>query len=389
MNQDVYVLGIGQTIFGKHESLTVSELGAAAALAAVEDAEISPKEFQIAYCGSLYSPPTVVQSSLIRLGIAKIPMFTVENACASGSSAVHLLHRDIANGIYDIGLALGVESLSAFNRKFGKGLLVIEGDQQSKLALSMPSFFAKMCNRLMEERGATLEDICYPTIKNHKAGMTNPFSQYKKEVSFEEVMDSPMIADPITVLQCCPQSDGAAAVILCNEATYKKLNKKSHRPAVRVAGSVIEVGGPEDSSYDPLALDTNINGSRKACEMAGVEAGKDLDLLEIHDAFSGEELAAYEMLGLCPPGEGVAFARSGDAELGGRCPVNPSGGLLSMGHPLGASGVRVVNDVVRQLWGEAGKNQVEGAKVGMAQMLGGVLTGIESAVVGGYQVLIK
>ena len=160
MNRDVYVIGIGQTVFGKHESHTVSELGAQAALAAVNDAEISTRELQVAYCGSLYSPPTIVQSTLIRLGIAKIPMFTVENACASGSSAVHLLYNDIAHGIYDLGIALGVESLSAFNRKFGKGLLVIEGDLQSRLALSMPSFFAKMCNRLMEVRGASLEDIC-------------------------------------------------------------------------------------------------------------------------------------------------------------------------------------------------------------------------------------
>ena len=389
MKKDVYVMGIGQTVFGKHESLTASDLGVQAALAAVNDADISTGEFQVAYCGSLYSPPTIVQSTLVRLGIAKIPMFTVENACASGSSAVHLLYNDIAHGIYDVGMALGVESLSAYNRKFGKGLLVIEGDLQSKLALSMPSFFAKMCNRLMEERGATLEDICYPSIKNHKAGMTNPFSQYKKALSFQDIMNSPMIADPITLLQCCPQSDGAAAVILCSEKAYKRLNKKPHRPAVRMAASVIEISGPEDSSYDPLALETNIQGSRKACEMAGIAAGKDLDLLEIHDAFSGEELAAYEMLGLCPEGEGVAFARSKAPELGGRCPVNPSGGLLSMGHPLGASGVRVVNDVTRQLWGEAGKNQVEEARVGMAQMLGGVLSGIESPVVGGYQVLMK
>jgi benzoylsuccinyl-CoA thiolase BbsB subunit len=122
--------------------------------------------------------------------------------------------------------------------------------------------------------------------------------------------------------------------------------------------------------------------------MAGVDPQKDIDVVELHDAFSGEELAAYEMLGLCEPGEGVAFARSRAVELGGRCPVNPSGGLLSMGHPLGASGVRVVNDIARQLWGEAGVNQVEGARVGLAQMLGGVLTGIESPVVAGIQILM-
>ncbi len=123
--------------------------------------------------------------------------------------------------------------------------------------------------------------------------------------------------------------------------------------------------------------------------MAGVDPRKDIDVVELHDAFSGEELAAYEMLGLCEPGEGVSFARSRSVELGGRCPVNPSGGLLSMGHPLGASGVRVVNDIARQLWGEAGANQVEGARVGLAQMLGGVLTGIESPVVAGIQILTR
>jgi benzoylsuccinyl-CoA thiolase BbsB subunit len=389
MNRPVYVLGIGQTVFGRQDSLTVDDLGAAAVLAAVRDAEIAPKAFEVAYCGTINSPPTPAQSILIRLGVDRIPMYTVENACASGSSAVHLLYRDIALGACEVGIAFGVESLSAFNRKFGKGLLVIEGDLQGKLALTMPSFFAMLCNRLMEQRGATIDDICYPSVKNHKAGLTNPFSQYKKEVTVADIMASPMIADPITVLQCCPQSDGAAAVILCSEAYYRKNNRKGHRAPVRIAGSVISVSGAEDSSFDPLALKAMIDGARAACEMAGVDAQKDIDVVEMHDAFSGEELAAYEMLGLCKPGDGVALARSRAVELGGRCPVNPSGGLLSMGHPLGASGVRVVNDVVRQLWGEAGANQVEGANVGLAQMLGGVLTGIESPVVAGIQILTR
>ncbi len=387
--RDVYILGIGQTIFGKHANLTVNDLGAAATTAAVKDADISPKEFQTAYCGSMNSPPTVVESTLIRLGVGNIPMYTVENACASGSSAVHLLYREISLGGCDVGVALGVESLSAFNKKFGKGLIGIEGDMDAKLGLTMPSFFAMLCNRLMEERGATLEDICYPSIKNHKAGVTNPYSQYKKEFTFQAIMDSPMIADPITVLQCCPQSDGAAAVILCSEDYYKKHNKKTHRAPVKIAASVISVSCAQDASYDPLALEAMISGATKACETAGVDPQKDIDLVEMHDAFSGEELAAYETLGLCKPGEGVSLARSGAVELGGRCPVNPSGGLLSMGHPLGASGVRVVIDVARQLWGEAGTNQVEGANVGMAQMLGGVLSGIESPVVAGIQILVK
>jgi benzoylsuccinyl-CoA thiolase BbsB subunit len=316
-------------------------------------------------------------------------MYTVENACASGSSAVHLLYRDISLGACEVGITVGVESLSAFHKKFGKSLLGVEGDLEAKLGLTMPSFFAMLCNRLIHDRGATIEDICYPSIKNHRAGMTNPYSQYKKEVTVEEIMASPMIADPISVLQCCPQSDGAAAVILCSEQYYKKQNKKGNRPPVKIAGSVISISGAQESSYNPLALKALIDGARSACEMAGVDARKDINVVELHDAFSGEELAAYEMLGLCLPGEGVEFARSGAAELGGRCPVNPSGGLLSMGHPLGASGVRVVIDIARQLWGEAGSNQVQGAKVGMAQMLGGVLTNIESALVAGIQVLVK
>lgn len=386
--RDVYVLGIGQTVFGKHDSLTVNDLGAVAALAAVKDAEISPKEIQTAYCGTAHSPLTPVQSILLRLGIDRIPMFTVENACASGSSAVHLLHRDIKLGACDVGIALGVESLSAFNKKFGKGLIGIEGDLEAKLGLTMPAFFAMLCNRLMQERGATIEDICYPSVKNHKAGMTNPYSQYKKEVDVAQIMASPMIVDPITLLQCCPQSDGAAAVILCSEEYYKKHNKKGNRAPVKIAGSVISVSGAQDSSYDPLALKSLIAGAKAAYEMTGI-GPEDLNLVELHDAFSGEELAAYEMLGLCKPGEGVALARSGAVELGGRCPVNPSGGLLSMGHPFGASGVRVVIDIARQLWGEAGANQVKGAKVGMAQMLGGVLTDIESPVITGIQILVK
>lgn len=386
---NVYIIGIGQTIFGKHVDLTVNDLGAAAALAAVKDSGLSPRELQSAYCGSIHSPSNVVESILMRLGIGRIPMYTVENACASGSSAIHLLFREISLGGCDVGVAIGVESLSAFNKKFGKGLLSKEGDIEGKLGLTMPSFFAMLCQRLIKDRGATLEDICYPSIKNHKAGATNPYSQYKKEVTFEEIMASPMIADPITVLQCCPQSDGAAAAILCSEEYYKTHNKKSHRAPVKIASSVISISRAQDSTFDPLALEANIDGARKACEIAGVDPQRDIDLVEMHDAFSGEELSAYEMLGLCKPGEGVAFARSGAVELGGRCPVNPSGGLLSMGHPLGASGVRVVIDVARQLWGEAGTNQVKEAKVGMAQMLGGVLTGVESPIVAGIQILTK
>ena len=383
---EVYVLGIGQTIFGKHKELNVNELGSYAVNLALKDAAISPLDIKEGYCGTVFSPFNTAQSILLRCGISGVPMYNVENACASGSSAVHLLWSRIALGAVDVGVALGVESLSLHNEKVGKGLIAIE-DQQGALGLVMPGFFAMMYQKLMSERGATIEDLCYPTIKNHKNSVNNPLSQYRKELTFEEVMASPMVSDPITTLQCCPQSDGAAAVILCSKEYYEK-HKLHGRPAVRMASSVISCSGPEHAATDMLNIPCMVNGVRKAYEMAGISP-EDLDLIELHDAFSGEELAAYEMLGICAPGEGVKFAREHGADIGGICAVNPSGGLLSMGHPLGASGVRVVNDVVRQLRGEAEGTQVPEAKVGLAQMMGGVLTGMIKPVVAGLHVLIR
>ena len=383
--RDVYVLGIGQTIFGKCPTLGTDDMGAYAANRAINDADISPKDIAVVFCGSMHAPGNPAQSIMRRVGVSRIPMYHVENACASGSSAVHLLYQQIALGACDVGMAVGVESMSLFNKKNGKGLLGLEGDQQSQLGLVMPSFFATFYQRLMSERGATLEDLCYPTIKNHRNSVNNPLSQYRKAVTFEEVMESPMIVDPITVLQCCPQSDGAAALILCSKEYYMK-HCKASRPAVKMAGSVISCNGPEEAGYETIELPCMINGAKELYEQSGI-GPEDINLVELHDAFSGEELGAYEMLGLCPKGECVAFARSGEADMGGRCPVNPSGGLLSMGHPLGASGVRVVNDVARQLWGEAGATPVENARVGLAQMLGGVMTNLENPVVAGIHML--
>jgi len=383
---EVYVLGIGQTVFGKHKTLNANDLGACAANLALNDAAISPLDVQEAYCGTMFSPPNTAQSILLRCGISGIPMFNVENACASGSSAVHLLWSRIALGAVDVGIAIGVESMSIHNAKVGKGLLGIE-DQQGALGLVMPGFFAMQYQKLISDRNATMEDLCYPTIKNHKNSVHNPLSQYHREFTFEEVMASPVICDPITTLQCCPQSDGAAAVILCSKEYYKK-HKPDGRPAVQMASSVISCSGPDSSNEDLLSIPCLVNGAKKAYEMAGVEP-KDLDLIELHDAFSGEELAAYEMLGICAPGDGVKFARDRGADIGGICAVNPSGGLLSMGHPLGASGVRVVNDVTRQLRGEAAGTQVPNAKVGLAQMLGGVLTNMVNPVVAGLHILTR
>lgn len=386
--REVYVLGVGQTFFGRQPQYTAIELGAQAAYAAVKDAGISPKDFERAYVGSVYSPPNTAQAILVRLGCSDIPSFDLENGCTSGSSAVDFLYREVALGGCEVGIAIGTESLSAFNAKFGKGLLTVEGDYGGELGLSTVSFFAGSAKRMIEERGATPADLAFASVKNHINGSTNPFAQYKKIMTTEEILASAPIVDPLTAFMCCPQSDGAAALILCSKDYYEAHTKESNRPAVRVAASVIKGSGAEDSSFDPLELPAMIEGAKDAYRIAGI-GPEDLNLIELHDAFSSEELAVYEMLGLCKKGEGVEFARSGATKVGGKIPVNPSGGLLSMGHPLGASGVRVVNDIAKQLWGEASANQIEGAKVGMAQMLGGLNSISQISTIAGIQILMK
>jgi len=385
--KEVYVLGIGQTIFGKHKTLTNEDLGAYAVNEALKDAKINPKDIQEVYCGRITANATIAQAIMLRNGVFGIPMYNVENACSSGSSAVDLLYHRVASGAVEVGIALGVESMSLHQKKAGgKGLLGTD-DQQGRLGLTMPGFFSMMYERLVAERGATIADLCYPTIKNHKNSVNNPLSQYRKAFTLEEIMASPMIADPITTLQCCPQSDGSAAVILCSKEYYEK-RKQDGRVAVRMVASLISSAGPDFTGSTLLDLKCMSDGAKKVYEMAGI-GPEDLDLIELHDAFSGEELAAYEMLGICAPGDGVKFAREHSADIGGVCAVNPSGGLLSMGHPLGASGVRVVCDVARQLRGEAYGTQVPDAKVGLAQMMGGINSFMINPIAAGLHILVR
>jgi benzoylsuccinyl-CoA thiolase BbsB subunit len=384
----VYVLGIGQTKFGVFHEYTGVDLGVMASVQAVKDAGINPKEIQVAYAGYCRGPSTQGQMAFTRLGIGSIPIVNLNNACASGNTAVDMLYKDIAGGFCEVGLAAGFESLSQAAKEGGKGLLAIKEDLGGMMGLTMPGFFSFVYQRLIDERGATMEDLCYPAIKNHYNAQFNPLAQYNKPLSFEEIMASRVVVDPITVLQCCPQSDGGAAVILCSEDYFKKHNVNDH-PKIRVAASVVHSSGWLSMRKDPLFSQVNREAADKAYNMAGIDP-KDLDFAEIHDAFSGEEVAAYEPMRFCPEGECIKYVREKHFDLKGTFPINTSGGLLSLGHPLGASGTRVNCEVVRQLRHQAGGYQVEGATLGLAQMLGSVLFGgNESAVVCGIQILEK
>lgn len=382
--RNVYVLGIGQTVFKKQPELTPSRLGEIAVKRALEDVgpEFDPRLIQIAYAGHCEGPSQQVQDILKFVGIAGIEMYNLENACASGGSAVHLLWRDIALGYKDIGIAIGVESLT--RSKLAGGVIpTTEGDIDGLMGITMPGLFAINARRLMETRDISLEDLAYASIKNHRNAVMNPYAHYRKAITYEDIQNARMISDPITVLHCCPQSDGAAAVILCTEEIARKYTTK----LVKIAAS--SCLSADYMSWDEDILATKIvqNLSENVCTAAGVDPLTDIDLVEMHDAFSPEEVYMYEVLGICPPGETQKFIHDGCAEIGGKCAVNPSGGLQSLGHPLGASGVRVVCEITSHLRGEAGERQQPGAKVGMAQMIGGGLVTLGTPAVGFLSIL--
>ncbi|NCB74340.1 MAG: thiolase family protein [Clostridia bacterium] len=379
----VMVLGIGQSSFGKFPDKTATELGTVAAKAAVHDAGIDPRMLQVAYGARAVDGSTTVQDILKNLGVTEIEMNNIENACGSGISAANLLWRDIATGSYDIGIVVGTEAMTTSSLA-GKLLAPNKDDLDGQLGITMPSYFALIARRLMADYGATAEDLTYPSVKNHRNGCLNQYSMYKKELSAQEILESKMIADPITLLQCCPSTDGAAALILCSEAVARKYTSQM----IQIRSSAMISGSFDEPGRDLVGFKMLGVAANKAYEMAGL-GPEDVNVVELHDAFSPEEIWAYEGLGLCRKGEAISFMRSGAVDINGRIPVNPSGGLLALGHPLGASGVRVVCEIALQLRGDAGAHQVAKANVGVAEMIGGYLEGLCPPIAGGVQILTR
>jgi len=374
--REVAVIGVGQSIFGKLPNKGVAELGREAVSAAIADAGVKPKEIQFAYTSRLYDSMVTSQTVLKEVGVTALEMFNVENACAGGSTAVRGVWKDIASGLYDMGLAVGVESMTT-SPIAGKLIPPAKDDLEGQLGMTMPTLFALLARRQMEEHGTTLEDFAQVSVKNHHHGCLNPMAQYKKEFTIEEVLNSRMICDPITLLQCCPNTDGAAAVIMCS----MDLARRYTTTPIKVAASVLLSGDYTFRQADITSSPLGTQAAKMAYEMAGL-GPEDLDVVELHEAFAPEEILRYEDLGLCAPGEGGALLRSGATAVGGKIPVNPSGGLLSLGHPLSASGVRVVAEITLHLRGQAGQRQTPDAKVGLAHMLGGVVAGLEAGACG-------
>jgi len=378
----VAVIGVGMSPFIKQTQRTLAELGVEACHAAIKDSGISPKDVGVLYCANVHTDAGFLHQDCLgediasRVGVANCEITNVENACSGGSTAVRRTWYDIGMGMYDVGIALGVDSMT---RAIKKGTLLSRGldDIDASLGMTMPTFAALVMRRHMAQYGSTPEQFAKVSVKNHRNGALNPYAQYQKEFTVEEVLNSRMVCDPLTLYMICPYSDGAAAIVLC--AADKVAQYTTH--PVWMAGSSLKSADYFQNEKNLVASGMGERASAEAYEMAGL-GPKDLDLVELHDAFASTEIANIEDLGLCPRGEGGILTQEGATEIGGRIPVNPSGGLLAQGHPLSASGVRQICEITWHLRGQAGKRQVQGAKVGLAHMEGGMVAGLQSGVCG-------
>ena len=370
--RDVYILGAGMTKFGKYPDTSITDMALKAYLDAVKDSGIDPRQIEAAFIAHVRQAGEgmmVGQRIMRETGVTGIPILNVENICSSGSSAIWCAFNAVARGQYDLAVVIGVEKLS----NLGKGVIPPrQEDLEGLQGATLPSYFAMVARRHMHEYGTTIEQLAKVSIKNHKNGSLNPYAQYRKELTFEEICQSAMVADPLTILHCCPTGDGAAAAVICSERVVKQTGAMP----IKIAASVLTSGSYDGGWRDLTTNDQTRRTAREAYEMAGVEP-QDLDLIELHDCFTIAEIYHYENLGLCKKGEGGPFIDEGETELTGKIPVNPSGGLLAKGHPLGATGIAQVVEIVWQLRGKAGKRQIPDAKVGLAHCVGGVVDGLD------------
>jgi acetyl-CoA acetyltransferase len=363
---DVYVLGIDMMKFGRFPNLTVPQLGAQAALMALDDAGLTIQQMESLYCANLGQANAMVGQRILReIGQTGVPVVNCANACASGATAFREAWMTIKAGLYDLVLAVGVEQM-------GRGLLGGGGSNgistEGLLGSStMPAVFAEAGMEHSRKHGTSFEQFAKVSVKNHRHSTLNPKAMYQYETPLEAVMSAEMIAYPNTKLMCSVNVDGAAAVVLASERRARELGMKR---AVRVKASVLTSDPWQER--DLVMPDVNTctrTAAKEAYEMAGASAD-DIDLVELHDCFATAEILHYENLGLCGEGEGGKLIDAGETALGGRIPVNVSGGLLSKGHPLGATGIANIYEISTHLRGEAGKRQVEGARMGLTHVLG-------------------
>jgi acetyl-CoA acetyltransferase len=371
MNQfrEVFVAGIGLTKWGFYPDQEWYDFGSEAILDVLEDAEMEWCDIQAAFCGSVYQGTGSGHQAIKEVGLTGIPIVNVENACSSGSSAFRLAYQMVAAEIYDVVLALGME-------KMPRGPIPSTAFRPWELALGFNVQMANYANETMEymhKTGATVEDFSRVSVKNRKNGAFNPNARFKKPVTFEEVMNSRMVATPLRLLHCCPLADGAASAILCSRDKLR-----SRKRAVTVAASVLATGvygeqtlgqaTPASLKYPPSFGIVGIS-AKEAYEISGF-GPEDIHVVQAYDPMAPSELWDIEKLGFCKTGEAPRLLKEGVFDINGKLPVNTDGGLMSRGHPLGATGLGQICEIVSQLRGEAGQRQVMAAKLGLAHSMG-------------------
>jgi acetyl-CoA C-acetyltransferase len=372
--REVAVVGVGLSAWGEIWGSSLRSLWVDAALAALADAGIDTVDSITV--GSMSPGLFVGQEHIAALladeiGMAGVPATRVESACASGGLAVKAGYAEIAAGLADIVLVTGVEKMTDVSGDECTAALATAADAEEEYfaGASFPGLYAMMARAHMERWGTTREQLAMVAVKNHKHGSLNPRAQYRQQITVKDVLVSAKVASPLNVLDCSPITDGAAAVVLADINVARKLARG--RPLVRLAG----VGHATDcmalhNRPDMTALPSTTKAAQRALSMAGRTIG-DVHVVELHDCFTIAEIMVIEALGLCPQGLGGRQAESGRTALGGAIPVNPSGGLKSKGHPVGATGVAQVVELTLQLRGDCGPRQVPGARVGLAQNMGG------------------
>tara|TARA_Y100001947_G_scaffold151695_1_gene152265 strand:- start:42 stop:1187 length:1146 start_codon:yes stop_codon:yes gene_type:complete len=365
---DAYVVGVDMIKFGRFPDKTVPQIGAEAAHLALDDSGLTIQDMEALYCGNLGQASGMVgQRILQEIGQTGIPVVNVSNACATGATAFREAWASVKAGLYDLVIAVGVEQM-------GRGLLGGAGGSKgiSKEGLlgsgTMPSVFAEAGMEHARNYGTTFEQFAKVSVKNHHHSTMNPKAMYQIETPLETVMNAEMISYPNTKLMCSVNVDGSAAAIIASEKKAKELGLMSR--AVKIRASILTSDPWQER--DLVMPDVNTCTRRAAAaayEMAGLGA-EDVDLVELHDCFATAEILHYENLGLCDDGEAGRMIDNGEVALGGKVPVNVSGGLLSKGHPLGATGIANIYEVSTHLRGEAGQRQVEGARIGLTHVIG-------------------
>jgi acetyl-CoA acetyltransferase len=368
----VAVIGVGMTTFGKHDR-TSAELFAQAAADAIQDADIAPSKVQALYYGNVTGGETEHQLHMAPLastllGLSSIPTTRLETACATSHAAFRHAVMEIGSGVSDVVLVGGAERVLNVPTDAATEYFAYCSDAvyEQSLGLTFPGVFALIARAHMDRYGTTEEQMAHVAVKNHRHGLLNPKAQFRKEISLQTVLGSPYVADPLKLFDCCPFTDGGAAVVLASEEVAATRRRPIWVLASEAAADTMFLHEKRDLA--------RVHATERAAAQAYRRAGKtpaEVDVVELHDCFTIAEIVATEGLGFFELGSGAVAAEKGWTSLGGKIPVNPSGGLKAKGHPIGATGAAQIGEIVTQLRGEAGARQVDGAQTGLVHTLGG------------------